>query len=122
MANGGTELAENKANNCPPLAGDQGGGKRTWIPCEKTKADDANNCAMNKHSRFAGCLQKKVCGIILMIVECLTPWVGTVRGTCRVHNTDESFMVFVDFLTYYVWTLPTCPLLAVMQGSISKIR
>ncbi|MBW7897654.1 MAG: hypothetical protein EX330_00875 [Candidatus Brocadia sp. BROELEC01] len=45
-----------------------------WIPCEKTKADDANNCAMNKHSRFAGCLQKIVCDIILMIVEYLTPW------------------------------------------------
>ncbi|MDG6006374.1 MAG: hypothetical protein E3K29_11125 [Candidatus Brocadia sp.] len=30
---------------------------------KKTKAGDANNCAMNKHSRFAVCLQKKVCGI-----------------------------------------------------------
>lgn len=73
--------------------------------------------------------RRKCVVFILKIVEYLTPWVGTVhplrprqRGTCRVHNTDESFMVFVDFLTYYVWTLPTCPLLAVMQGSISKIR
>jgi hypothetical protein len=64
---------------------------------------------MNKHGRFAGCLQKKVCGIILKIVEYLTPWVGTAhplhprqRRTCRVYNTDESFMVIVDFLTYFV--------------------
>ncbi|MBW7897413.1 hypothetical protein B188_04670 [Candidatus Brocadiaceae bacterium B188] len=63
MANGGTELAENKANNCPPLAGDQGGGKKRGYHAKKTKDDDANNYSINKHSRFAGCLQKKVCGI-----------------------------------------------------------
>ncbi|OQZ02293.1 MAG: hypothetical protein B6D34_11655 [Candidatus Brocadia sp. UTAMX1] len=37
MANGGTELAKNKANNCPPLAGDQGGGKKRGYHAKKQK-------------------------------------------------------------------------------------
>ncbi|TVL97991.1 MAG: hypothetical protein CV082_01940 [Candidatus Brocadia sp. BL1] len=47
----------------PAGGGIKGVEKERGYHAKKTKAGDANNCAMNKHSRFAVCLQKKVCGI-----------------------------------------------------------